>query len=76
MKTTVAALPDGWKARGDEYHWDHTDGCFIERDFAGSKTVYVLYADDCTRVSGTKSLTTAFQSHNAFTQGLAQGRAK
>jgi hypothetical protein len=54
-----------WKARGDQYHWDHSDGSFIERDF-GTGIRYVLYSDDCARLGSFRTLIAAGKAHAAL----------
>jgi len=48
-----------WKARGDNFHWDHSDGSFVELD----GTQYILYSKDCARLASVRTFAGAVLAH-------------
>lgn len=57
----------GWRSRGDQYHWDHADGSFIELEGCAlspsSTDRYILYSPECARLGSLRSLERAYQKH-------------
>jgi hypothetical protein len=54
------APKDEWAERGDGCHWDHPDGCFIEKEHSER---FVLYTGKCVRLARVCSLRAAYQKH-------------
>lgn len=52
----------GWFARGDGFHWDHKDGCFIEKEL-GTKSEFTLYTKKAERMGSAASLEQAQNKH-------------
>jgi len=56
-------MNSGWQSRGDGWHWDHTDGCFVEKD-GGMRVVFVLYDKECKKIGRAKTLPDLYRIHS------------
>ena len=65
MADITVSLIDGWTERGDGFHWDHTDGCFVEKAYDRLPVRYALYNVKCGRLGKpVGSLLEAYRQHS------------
>jgi len=61
-----------WISRGDNYHWDHPDGSFIELEGCAlspsNADRYVLYNGDCARLASVRTLSAAVVKHQELAE--------
>jgi hypothetical protein len=68
-----------WTPRADGSCWDHTDGCFVEKDHPKR---FSLYDDECRLLAQTSTLDAAYVAHSKIPghghleRGATPGRRK